>query len=110
MASHPEIQLVSRDRAGDYASAAASGAPQATQCADRFHLLQNLGEALEGVLARHLAAHRTHLAQESRGTPQRTISNARALRFKGWIRITKSGPDSLVTLFTSSRLWYKIDK
>jgi transposase len=39
MASHPEIQLVSRDRGGDYASAAASGAPQATQCADRFHLL-----------------------------------------------------------------------
>jgi transposase len=72
MASHPEIQLVSRDRAGDYASAAASGAPQATQCADRFHLLQNLGEALEGVLARHQVANRTHLAQESRATPLST--------------------------------------
>lgn len=75
MASHPEIELVSRDRAGDYASAAASGAPQATQCADRFHLLQNLGEALEKVLARHLAAHRTHLAQEARATPLSTAQS-----------------------------------
>lgn len=57
MAAHPEIELVSRDRGGDYASAAA-GAPQAVQCADRFHLLKNLGEALEGCLARHLAAKR----------------------------------------------------
>ncbi len=60
---------MSRDRAGDYASAAARGAPQARQCADRFHLLKNLGEALEGVLAHHLAAHRTRQAEKSRGTP-----------------------------------------
>src|SRR5258708_10123694 len=39
-------------------SAAAQGAPQATQCADRFHLLKNLGEALEDLLARHLSASR----------------------------------------------------
>jgi len=59
MAAHPEIELVSRDRGGDYAAAAARKAvPGATQTADQFHLLKNLGEALEGVLARHLAAHR----------------------------------------------------
>src|SRR5256885_14144416 len=58
MASHPEIELVSRDRGGDYASAAATGAPQAVQCADRFHMMKNLGEALEGCLARHLAVKR----------------------------------------------------
>ncbi len=38
MTSHPEIRLVSRDRGTDYASAAATGAPQAVQCADRFHI------------------------------------------------------------------------
>ena len=32
--------------------------PQATQCADRFHLLKNLAEALEDLLARHLSASR----------------------------------------------------
>jgi transposase len=64
MASHPEIELVSRDRGGDYASAAATGAPQAVQCADRFHMMKNLGEALEGCLARHLAATRQKQIQE----------------------------------------------
>jgi len=58
MTSRPEIKLVSRDRGGDYASAATTGAPQAIQCADRFHILKNLGEALEGCMARHLAAKR----------------------------------------------------
>lgn len=69
MRGHPEIRLVSRDRAGDYASAAARAAPQARQCADRFHLQKNLREALEGVLAQHLAAHRKSQAQESRAMP-----------------------------------------
>jgi transposase len=53
----PDLMVVSRDRGGEYASAAAQGAPQALQCADRFHLLKNLGEAIEGLLAHHLAAH-----------------------------------------------------
>jgi transposase len=39
MRSHPEIRVVSRDRGGDYASAALTAAPHAVQCADRFHLL-----------------------------------------------------------------------
>jgi transposase len=39
MQARPEIELVSRDRGGDYATAARQGAPQAVQTADRFHLL-----------------------------------------------------------------------
>jgi transposase len=69
MSAHPEIRLVSRDRGGDYASAAARAAPQARQCADRFHLQKNLGEVLEGVLAHHLAAHRNRQAEKSKATP-----------------------------------------
>src|SRR5215470_19219678 len=65
MRTHPEIEVVSRDRGGDYASAAVTGAPQAIQCADRFHLLKNLREALEGLLARHLAAQRKKKTQEA---------------------------------------------
>ena len=53
-----DLMVVSRDRGGAYASAARQGAPQATQCADRFHLLKNLREDLEGLLAHHLAAQR----------------------------------------------------
>ena len=50
--THPEIKVVSRDRAGDYATAARLGAPQAIEAADRFHLVKNLAEAVEKALAR----------------------------------------------------------
>jgi transposase len=49
---HPEVEVVSRDRAGLYADAARQGAPQARQVADRFHLLQNFRETVERQLGR----------------------------------------------------------
>jgi transposase len=52
MLLHPEIEIVSRDRGGDYAAAARKSAPQATQVADRFHIFKNLTEAIELSLAR----------------------------------------------------------
>ena len=39
-------------RVGEYASAAREGAPQAIQCADRFHIVKNLTEAVQVLLAR----------------------------------------------------------
>jgi|SRR6266700_2811295 len=65
MRKHPEIKVVSRDRGGEYASAAVAGAPQAIQCADRFHMLKNLGEEVEGLLARHLGIKRRKKVQET---------------------------------------------
>ena len=53
--THPEIDLISRDRAGEYAIAARQGAPQAVQAADRFHIVKNLAEAVEKAL-RHCRA------------------------------------------------------
>ncbi len=53
MATHPEIDLVSRDRGGDYATGARQGAPQALQVADRFHIVKNLTEAVELALAQY---------------------------------------------------------
>src|SRR5690606_33749318 len=50
LAGHPGIEVVSRDRAGMFADAAALGAPQAVQVADRWHLLRNLGDVAERVL------------------------------------------------------------
>ncbi|VZZ91274.1 protein of unknown function (plasmid) [Escherichia coli] len=43
---YPEIQVVSRDRGGVYATAAREGAPQARQIADRWHLLKILAMRL----------------------------------------------------------------
>lgn len=53
--AHPTVEIISRDRGTTYADGATRGAPQALQIADRWHLLHNLGEALEKVLARHHA-------------------------------------------------------
>jgi transposase len=54
MRKHPEIKVVSRDRGEVYAAAARLGAPQASQVSDRFHLVKNLSEIVETVLARCL--------------------------------------------------------
>ncbi len=51
--AHPEIEIISRARASCYSQAAVLGAPQATQVADRWHLLKNLGDALKRLLDKH---------------------------------------------------------
>ena len=50
--AHPTIRVVTRDRDEAFAKAIAAGAPDATQVADRFHLLLNLGDLLERLWAR----------------------------------------------------------
>jgi len=47
---HPEVEIISRDRAGAFAEASRLAAPQALQVADRFHVSQNLWEACEALI------------------------------------------------------------
>jgi transposase len=75
-----DLMVVSRDRGSEYASAARQGAPQALQCADRFHLLKNLGEALEGFLAHHLAAEHKRQIQAPLDEPAPVWQSKRATR------------------------------
>ena len=44
---------MARDWSKAYADGARQGAPEATQVADRFHLIQNVAEALEQVCSAH---------------------------------------------------------
>jgi transposase len=50
---HPGIEVFCRDRSKTYRQGMTKGAPNATQVADRFHLLKNLAEVLERILAMH---------------------------------------------------------
>src|SRR6266849_2668581 len=52
LSTHPEIQVVSRDRASAFADAVSRVLPHATQVADRYHLIQNLRDHLQQVLDR----------------------------------------------------------
>jgi transposase len=54
--AHPGIGIVARDRASAYADGITQGAPDAVQVADRWHLLRNLGEAMQGMVDRHRGA------------------------------------------------------
>jgi transposase len=56
LAQHPTITTVCRDRSDLYADGIRRGAPQAVQVVDRFHLVQNLRQALEAVLLDHRPA------------------------------------------------------
>src|SRR5947207_3753067 len=53
---HPSVEVVARDRASIYAEALGTGAPHAQQVADRWHLTQNVGSALQDLLAHHTSA------------------------------------------------------
>ena len=50
---HPGVEVIARDRSSAYAEGARQGAPAAIQVADRFHVLQNLREALDQVFLTH---------------------------------------------------------
>jgi transposase len=50
---HPGVEVVSRDRGGEYAEALRRAAPRAVQVADRFHLLKNLRDVLSRVFRQH---------------------------------------------------------
>jgi transposase len=49
---HAGIRIISRDRGNDYIHGAGTGAPDAVQVTDRFHLFMNLSDAVEGVFRR----------------------------------------------------------
>jgi transposase len=50
LSQHPKVEVASRDRSHICREGLSAGAPQATQVADRWHLLRNLAERLDEFL------------------------------------------------------------
>jgi transposase len=53
LAQHPTVEIVTRDRSGEYREAISQALPHAVQIADRWHLLKILGDAVQRHLSRH---------------------------------------------------------
>lgn len=56
LSTFPNIQIVSRDGASTYSSAATSSHPDAAQVSDRFHLIKGLSEAINKFMIREFPA------------------------------------------------------
>ncbi|MHC2338132.1 DNA-binding NarL/FixJ family response regulator [Bradyrhizobium sp. USDA 4454] len=97
----PGIKIVARDRAGLYADGARCGAPNAVQVADRWHLLNSLGDALRHAIGRHrhnlaaavqiMAAGKTPITGVSASAPglAQLRADRRAARRERWDEICR---------------------
>lgn len=88
--SHPSVALIARDRSDLYADGATRGVPDAVQVADRFHLLKNLGDALERFLQQKRAALKQAIAPPPLPSPrlqpwQDRMAQASEQRHTPWI-------------------------
>ncbi len=63
--AHPEVRVVARDRDSRYAQAITLAAPDATVVADRWHLLRNLTDAFERLVAARSSAWRAALQAQA---------------------------------------------
>jgi transposase len=61
LGNHPEVQTVSRDRSQTYADAIQQALPEATQVADRWHLLKNASDVLYKIFQQEYSVIRTYL-------------------------------------------------
>jgi transposase len=84
LAAQPQIEVVTRDRGGAYALAAARALPNAVQVADRWHLMENASQAFLAATRGSMRAIRAAL-----GAPKidpQLLTSAEKLQYEGYLR------------------------
>ena len=67
---HPGVKIVSRDRYSNYANGIKQASSSITQVADRWHLLKNLGDAMQKMLDRNIVSLKSVRDQQIREIKQ----------------------------------------
>jgi transposase len=81
---HPGIRVVSRDRGGGYGEAVARALPDATQVADRWHLMENASAAFLDAVRRSMQAIRA--ADGATTINPNLLTAAERLQYEGYLR------------------------
>ena len=82
--SQPQITVVARDRGGGYALAAARALPNATQIADRWHLMENASRAFLDAVRKSMRQIRTAIGATTINPS--LLTAAERIQYEGYLR------------------------
>jgi transposase len=84
LSGQPQISVVARDRGGAYARAAAKALPQATQVADRWHLMENASQAFLDAVRRSMRQIRRSVGAMT--INPKLLTAAERLQYEGYLQ------------------------
>ncbi len=84
LSAQPQISVVARDRGGGYALAAAKALPQATQVADRWHLMENASRAFLDAVRKSMRQIRAAIGAATINPD--LLTAAERLQYDGYLR------------------------
>lgn len=84
LTGQPQIELIARDRGGGYGLAAAKALPEATQVADRWHLMENASRAFLDAVRKSMRQIRAAIGAAT--TNPSLLTAAERIQYEGYLR------------------------